>query len=349
MSPDLAPLTAALAAGRSLEPSAVAAAAHLLADPGVNAEAKADFLRALHTKGETAGDVAAFAGVFRELARRPPVAEFAPRAIDIVGTGGDAAGTFNISTFTSVIVAAGGVPVMKHGGRSITSKSGSADLLERLGVNLAADDATHRRALAEIGYTFFFAPHFHPAFAAVGPVRKALAAEGRKSVFNLLGPLINPGRPAHMLLGVFAEHWVAPMAEALETLGVKRALVVHGTAPGGRALDELSACGPARVRGVGELRAIDGVWHPGDFGLEVSPFEDLRGGDAEENFGMIPDFLNGAAPKGLQDSVVLNAGAAFFVAGKTDSVRAGMILAGDLLAGGAVREQLRRLRAFHRA
>lgn len=343
----LPPLIELLRAGASLDAPRAACAAEAMASPGVPAESKGDFLRALNAKGETAAEVAAFAGVFRGLSRKPPVAEYAARAIDIVGTGGDNAGTFNISTLTALIVSVAGVPVMKHGGRSITSKSGSADLLERLGVNLAADDATHARALAENNFTFFFAPNFHPAFAAVAPVRKALAAEGRKSIFNLLGPLINPGAPAHMVLGVFSEKWVAPMAEALETLGVRRALVVNGSAPGGLAFDELSVCGPSRVRGVGELRAIDGEWLPGDFGLAVSPFADLRGGDADENFTLLGDLLNGAAPRGLQDAVVYNVGAALFVAGRTPSVRDGIILAGDLLASGAVRAQLRRIRDFY--
>ena len=340
-------LTDRLRQRHDLTADEAALAARVMADASAGTDSKKEFLRALNDKGETAAEVAAFATVFRELSRKPPVERFSASAIDIVGTGGDHAGSFNISTLTSVIVAAAGVPVMKHGGRSVTSKSGSADLLERMGVDLNADDATQARALEANGFTFLFAPNFHPAFAAVRPVRAELAKEGRKTIFNLLGPLINPGKPAHMLLGVFSESWVEPLAEVLETLGVNRALVVHGTAPGGHALDELSSCGPARVRGVGELRHINGVWNPGDFGLETSPFSDLKGGDADENYAMLNDFLNGAAPRGLQDSVVLNAGAALFVAGAAPSVRDGMIRAGDLLAHGAVRAKLRALRDFY--
>jgi anthranilate phosphoribosyltransferase len=347
--PVLSPLTDKLRARTATAQGEAAAAARRLADPAVSDVARVDFLRAFSEKGETAAEVAEFASVFRELSRRPPVEAFAGKAIDIVGTGGDNANTFNISTITAIIVSAAGVPVMKHGGRSVSSKSGSADFLERLGVNLQVDDATHARALAENGFTFFFAPEFHPAFKSVGPARKALAAEGLKSVFNLLGPLINPGRPAHMMLGVYSEAWVAPLAEVLEKLGVRRALVVHGTAPGGVALDELSVCGPCRVKGVGELRTVDGVWEPGDFGLPVSPFSDLAGGDADENLGLLQDLLNGAAPQGLQDSIVFNVGTALWIAGRAPSVRDGIILAGDLFEHGAVREQLRRIRAFYTA
>lgn len=345
--PVLTSLTEKLRAHRAPDPGEAAAAARRLADPAVDDAARIDFLRALGQFGESAGIVAEFATVFRELSRRPPVGEFATRAIDIVGTGGDGANTFNISTMTAVIVASAGVPVMKHGGRSVSSKSGSADFLERLGVDLAADDATHVRALRENDFTFFFAPEFHPAFKSVSGARKSLATEGRKSIFNLLGPLVNPGRPAHVMLGVYAEKWVAPMAEALELLGVKRALVVHGTAPGGVAFDELSVCGPCRVRGAGELRDIDGEWLPGDFGLATSPMADLAGGDADDNYSLLQDFLNGAATQGLQDTVVLNAGAALWVAGRTPTVQEGIFLAGDLLESGAVRERFRRIREFY--
>ena len=230
--PILTPLTDKLPRlRRDLASAEAASAARRLAEPEIADADRRDFLRAFGDKGETVAELAAFAAVFRELARRPPVDTFAPHAIDIVGTGGDGAETFNISTMTAVVVSASGVPVMKHGGRSVSSRSGSADFLERLGVTLAVDDATHRRALEENRFTFLFAPEFHPAFRiSFLAARKALAAEGRKTVFNLLGPLVNPGRPAHVLLGVYAERLVAPVAEVLETLGVRRGLVVHGTA-----------------------------------------------------------------------------------------------------------------------
>lgn len=345
--PVLDPLAVKLRAGADLSPGEASDAARRLADVAVPDAARISFLRALADKGESGGEIAEFARVFGELSRKPPVAAFAPRALDIVGTGGDGADSFNISTFTAIIVASSGVPVMKHGGRSVSSRSGSADFLERLGVNLTLDDAGHARALEQTGFTFFFAPEFHPAFKAVSVARKALAAEGKKTIFNLLGPLVNPGRPAHVMIGVYAERLVEPVAAALDALGVRRGLVVHGTAPGGVALDELSVCGRCRVRGAGELRDLSGDWKAGDFGLSMAAFSDLRGGDADENFAILQDFLNGAAPQGLQDSVVFNAGAALWVAGAVPSVKEGIYMVGDLFESGAVRNHLRRIRDFY--
>ena len=196
---DLATLTLQLNAGQDLSPDAVEVAAAALAAPEETDEAKAAFLTALATKGETVAEVAAFARVFRDRAVDPGVAAWSERAVDIVGTGGDHAGGFNISSLVVLVLASAGVPVMKHGNRGITSKCGSADLLAGLGVDLAAPPEKLRRALGELGYVFFFAPNYHPAFKHIGPVRKALAARGQRTVFNILGPLINPGRPAHVL------------------------------------------------------------------------------------------------------------------------------------------------------
>ena len=205
---DLALLIARLQARQDLTPAEVAAAATALASPEVAADAKAAFLTALGDKGETTGEVAAFAQAFRGMAVNPGVEAWATRAIDVVGTGGDHAGGFNISSLVVLTLASAGVPVMKHGNRGITSKCGSADLLAGLGVNLQAPPEVLRRALTELGYVFFFAPAYHPAFKHIAPVRKQLAEQGRRSVFNILGPLINPGRPAHALLGAFSPAWV---------------------------------------------------------------------------------------------------------------------------------------------
>ena len=345
--PVLDPLADKLRSRADLSWDEAAAAARRLADAAVSDPARVSFLRALSDKGESGVEIAAFARVFGELSRKPPVAEFASRSLDIVGTGGDGAESFNISTFSALIAASAGVPVMKHGGRSVSSRSGSADFLERVGVNLALDDEGHALALKETGFTFFFAPEFHPAFKAVSPARKILAAEGKKTIFNLLGPLVNPGRPAHVMIGVYAERLVEPVAAALDALGVRRGLVVHGTAPGGVVLDELSVCGRCRVKGAGELHDVSGDWMPSAFGLSPAPFSDLRGGDADENFALLQDFLNGGARQGLQDSVVFNAGTALWVAGAVPSVKEGIYMVGDLFESGAVRAHLRRVRDFY--
>ena len=224
----LHPFTAQLGARRDLSDEQITAAAHGLAAPEVPDIDKAMFLTALADKGETAAEVAAFAAAFRTMSVDPGMAAWAPRAIDIVGTGGDHAGGFNVSSLVVLVLASAGVPVMKHGNRGITSKCGSADLLGALGVDLAAPTEKVRLALDQLGYAFFFAPNYHPAFKHVAPVRKALAAQGKRSVFNILGPLINPGKPAHLVLGVYALPLVERLARTLEELGQPAGVVGHG-------------------------------------------------------------------------------------------------------------------------
>lgn len=340
-------LTEKVAAGRSLDEVEATQMAIWMADDNGNFDGKKNFLRALNQKGESVEEVYAFAKTFRNLARRVPALMNPPVAIDIVGTGGDKSGTFNISSATSLIVAAAGVKVMKHGNRSITSESGSADFLAGVGVPVEVSDEKLADSFAKNHYCFFYAPNFHPTYKAFMPVRKALAAEGHKTVFNILGPLIHPANPPMYLLGVFAEKWVDLLAAVLERLGVKRGLVCHCILSEGGGLDELATAGKNRVHGVGELAEVNGIWLPGDFGLAESQRTDLLGGDPEENRILFGDFLNGAAPQGLQDTIVLNAGAALWIAGKAPSVREGILLAGDLLGNGTVRQFVQELREFY--
>jgi len=252
----LAPFTARLAAGRDLTSEEVTQAAAALAAPEVAEEGKAAFLAALADKGENVAEVAAFAQAFRGMAVNPGVEAWAPTAIDVVGTGGDHAGGFNISSLVVLTLASAGVPVMKHGNRGITSQCGSADLMAGLGVDLQAPPEKLRRALAELGFVFFFAPAYHPAFKHIAPVRKALAAQGRRTVFNILGPLINPGRPAHVLLGAFAEAWVPKLAGALEVLGAQAGIAAHGVIGPGQGIDEITTATVNRVRGFGRLAQV---------------------------------------------------------------------------------------------
>lgn len=343
----LAQLTDDLRAGRAPDRDAAALAARLLADLDLSDDDKVAYLLALADVGETAEVVAAFADTYRGMARAIDLGDLPARAIDLVGTGGDRSGSFNLSSAAALVVAAAGVPVMKHGNRSITSKSGSADFLAALGVDLEADDDRLRRALREANFCFLFAPAFHPAFRAVGPARKRLAELGRKSVFNILGPLVNPGRPAHMLVGVYDPRWLAPVAGALGALGVRRGLVVHGEV--GSGMDELTAAGPTRVLGVGELAAVDATWLPGDFGLPTCPAADLLGGSPAHNLALWGDLLVGAAPEGLADSVVLGAGAALWVAGAAADPAAGIARARESIACGDVRRNLVALRDAYRA
>ena len=297
---DLALLIARLQARQDLTPAEVAAAATALASPEVAADAKAAFLTALGDKGETTGEVAAFAQAFRGMAVNPGVEAWATRAIDVVGTGGDHAGGFNISSLVVLTLASAGVPVMKHGNRGITSKCGSADLLAGLGVNLQAPPEVLRRALTELGYVFFFAPAYHPAFKHIAPVRKQLAEQGRRSVFNILGPLINPGRPAHALLGAFSPAWVPRLAGALEELGVQDGLTAHGVIAPGKGIDELTTATLNEVQGTGRLAGVSGQWRAADFGLRESPFTDLVGGDLAANLAIVDAILAGRGPAGHQ-------------------------------------------------
>ena len=347
--PTLVDLTTQLSAGRELASTEVEAAAAALAGTDCADEVKAAFLMALSAKGETAGEVAAFARAFRARAVEPGVEAWAPRAIDIVGTGGDHAGGFNISSLVVLTLASAGVTVMKHGNRGITSKCGSADLLAALGVNLEAPPEKLRRALDELGYVFFFAPAFHPAFRNIGPVRKLLAARGQRSVFNILGPMINPGRPAHVLLGVFAEQWVGRLAAALESLGTEAGLAAHGVIEPGRGIDELTTATSNRIRGLGRLSGLEGMWQAEDFGLSSAPFADLLGGDLAFNLAVVDALLAGRGPSGLVDTIVFNTAVALWIVGRVPSVRDGLDPARDLLLGGAVRAKIAATREFYRS
>lgn len=344
----LAPLTAQLQVRQDLEPAQVAVAASALASPDVAEDAKAAFLTALADKGESVAEVAAFAQEFRRVAVDPGVGRWAPRAIDIVGTGGDHAGGFNISSLVVLTLASAGVVVMKHGNRGITSQCGSADLLAGLGVDLQAPPEKVHRALDELGYAFFFAPAFHPAFKHIAPVRKALAAQGRRTVFNILGPLINPGRPAHVLLGVFAESWVPKLAGALDLLGAEAGIAAHGVIESGRGIDELTTATVNRVRGFGRLGSIDGEWRAEEFGLKPSPFDHLRGGDLAANLLTVDAIVSGRGATGLVDTIMLNAAVALWIVGQTGSVADGIALAREQLLGGGVRAKIAATREFYR-
>jgi len=347
--PSLSELTVQLANAVELRPDQVEAAAAALASADVSDAEKAEFLTALSAKGETAGEMAAFARAFRAKATDPGVSRWSAEAIDIVGTGGDHAGGFNISSLVVLTLASAGVKVMKHGNRGVTSKCGSADLMAGLGVDLSAPPEKLQRALDQLGFAFFFAPNYHPAFKHIAPVRKALAARGQRSVFNILGPLINPGRPAHILLGVFAEPWVPRMAAALDRLDTESGLVVHGIIDPSRGIDELTTATRNRVRGVGRMRTVDAEWSAPDFGLPVAPFAELQGGELADNIELTKAITAGHGPRGLVDTVALNAAVGLWVCGRTPDVRTGVAQATDLLRGGAVSAKIDATREFFAA
>jgi anthranilate phosphoribosyltransferase len=344
---NLVDLTASLANGRDLTKDDIDRAALALIAGDDSDELKANFLTALAKKGETAAEVAEFARIFREKAVNPGVEAWAPRAIDIVGTGGDHAGGFNISSLVVLVLASAGVTVMKHGNRGITSKCGSADLLAGLGVNLEAPPEKLRQALDQLGFVFFFAPAYHPAFKQIVPARKMLAARGQRTLFNILGPLINPGRPGHVLLGVYAQSWVQKLATALDSLGTEAGLAAHGVIDGSRGIDEVTTATPNFVRGFGRLREHAMDWNANDFGLPVSPFTHLRGGDLAENLAITQSVLAGRGPRGLVDTISLNAAIAMWIVGQHGTVKEGVEFARDLLLGGAVAQKISDTRDFY--
>ncbi len=342
-------LTRQLRDGQELTPAQATAAALALAELASDDAAKAGFLAALAGKGETPAEIAAMAEAYRGLARDPGVADLAPQALDVVGTGGDHAGGFNVSSLVTLVLACAGVPVMKHGNRGITSKCGSADLLSALGVNLEATPETSRRALEQLGYCFYFAPAYHPAFRHVAAARKALAAQGQRTIFNILGPLINPGRPAQALIGVYAPGLVPKLACALERLGCRSGLVVHGRIDASRGIDEITAATENLIQGVGALREVRSVWRAADLGVPVCRFGELTGGEVAENLAIVAAVLAGTGPRGLVDTIALNAAAGLWITGRQPAWRDGVGLARELLLGGAVRQKISDTRDFYRS
>ena len=283
----------------------------------------AAFLAALSTKSakaETTGEIAGCAKAMREHAT-PVDTDF--DLFEIVGTGGDNAGSFNISTTSAIVAAAGGMKVSKHGNRAASSKCGTADCLEALGVNIDEDPAKCRELLEKVGICFFFAQKYHNSMKYVGAIRKEL---GFRTVFNILGPLTNPAHPKRQLLGVYDEYLIEPLAKVLMELGVKRGMVVYGMDK----LDEISLSAPTKV-----CEIKDGSLHtyeikPEDFGLSRCKKEDLSGGDPKENAAITLSILEGE--KGAKrDAVLLNAGAALYIGEKAKSMQEGINLAARLI------------------
>ena len=326
-----------LAASRPLDGGQIRLAVERLADEKVAADTKADFLAAFAQKGETPDEIAAFARALREKSIVPPIdAETRSREIlDVVGTGGDRLGTINISTTAAIICAAAGVTVAKHGNRAVTSQAGSADVLEALGVRINLTPAEAARSLREQNFAFFFAPDYHPAFKHIAPARKLCAERGQRTIFNLLGPLLNPARPSAMLMGVPRPELCEPLAQVLQSLGVRRAMVVCGKISDGEKsatrnpqpaifLDELSTLGENTIAEFYQERGFTvSATFPEQFPLQHATLADLIGGEKIANAKIVRDILSGQEHGPKRDAVLLNAAAALFVAGKTKSLAAG--------------------------
>lgn len=335
-----------LAAARPLADGQVRLAVEQLTDEKVPAAGKAAFLSALAQKGETPGEIAAFARELRDKSIQTPLdAETRAREIlDVVGTGGDRLGTFNISTTTAIVCAAAGVTVAKHGNRAITSQAGSADVLEALGVRIDLTPAEAARSLREHHFAFFFAPNYHPAFKHIAPARKLCAERGQRTIFNYLGPLLNPARPSAMLVGVPRPELCEPLARVLQSLGVRRAMVVCGSVPAAGHLDELSTLGPNTVAEFYQERGFaTSVLSPEQFPVQSAKLADLIGGDCKTNAEIVRRILRGEERGPKLDAVLLNAAAALFVAGKTESLVEGWDLAAEIIDDGRANAKLAEL------
>ena len=332
-----------LGAARSLNDSETRQAVEQLAGEKISAVVKADFLTALTQKGETPDEIAAFARALRDKSISPPLdAETRAREIlDVVGTGGDRLGTFNISTATALICAAAGVAVAKHGNRAVTSQAGSADVLEALGVRIDLTPAEAARSLRERNFAFLFAPAYHPAFKHIAPARRLCAERGQRTIFNLLGPLLNPARPSAILAGVPRPELCEPIARVLQSLGVRRAMVVCGKVPAVGYLDELSTLGENTIAEFYQEHGFTiSTSMPETFSLQQATLADLAGGDRQANAEIIRRILCGDERGPKRDAVLLNAAAALFVAGKTKSIADGWNLAGEIIDSGRGNKKL---------
>jgi anthranilate phosphoribosyltransferase len=327
-----------LVQGRDLAETEAAALLTLLTTPELAPAMAGALLAALRTKGVTAAEVRGFAGAMNALARKPALPA-ALDAIDIVGTGGDDSGSLNLSTGAALLAAACGLPVIKHGNRSISSRSGSADLIEHLGFTLPLDETQAARCFAATGFTFLFAPYFHPAMKALAPIRAAL---GIRTVFNLLGPLTNPAAPRYRLIGAYDAATAELMAGTLAGMDIERAWVVHGAA----GWDEATPIGPFLAFDVTRDAIRRHEIDPREFGLAPCELADLAGGDAAANLAALLEVFEGRDRGAHLSALALQCGLALFIAGRASSIQMGIDLARTAVDSGRAWQWLQRLRRF---
>ena len=339
----LLPFIEDLKSGAILDASAVETAARCLLDDQCAVEERAAFLRALAARGETAEEITGFVRAFLEHAVRPPLdATTLDRpAIDVCGTGGDGLGLFNVSTTSMFVLAAGGCAVVKHGNRGITSRSGGADVLEALGVSISLTPDRMAECVRRHGAAFLAAPQYHPAFKAVAPVRALLAAEKTRTVFNIIGPLLNPVQPPYQLAGVFSPALLPVYAGILHALGRRRAWAVHGLTASGRGTDEVSTMGDTLIHEAGTDHA-ETIRVP----LPTAQPVELSGGDAAENAGLVSAVLSGEDRGPRRDIVLANASAAFQVCSLASTWEEGIARAATAIDSGRAAAVLRSLQDF---
>jgi anthranilate phosphoribosyltransferase len=326
-----------LLAGQSLDETTASALLRVMASGELAPALAGALLVTLRSKGETAEEIRGFARGMRELARRPAIA--AGPYVDIVGTGGDASHSLNLSTGSALLAAACGVPVVKHGNRSVSSKSGSADVLAALGLPIPLDETAAGECLERFGFTFLFAPHYHPAMKHIAPVRQAL---GVRTVFNILGPLANPLAPPFHVIGAFSDETASLMAETLAGLPLTRAFVVHGAA----GWDEATPVGPFVCYDVRPGRVVRDVRDPRDAGIARCTLEELRGAETAVNAARLKAALAGGDTAGHRDALVLGAALALEVTGVAADAATAVARARETLLSGAAAHLVEALAAF---
>jgi anthranilate phosphoribosyltransferase len=328
----LAPYTDRLTQRHNLSPADISAIVTQLLSDDESDDAKADFLTALAGKGETADEIAAFARELRARAISPQIdpARHHGILLDVCGTGADMAHTFNVSTCVMFIAAAAGIAVVKHGNRAITSQSGSADVLAALGAKIDMTPDAARACLERSGVTFLFAPNYHPAFKKIAPIRKKLGERKQRTVFNILGPLVNPACPTHQLVGIFDKSLTAKYAETLGLVGVQRAIVAHGDG-----LDELTTLGVNTAAQLRDGRVTPFVVDLAGLPIQPATLADLAGGDPAANARIIRNILTGTDRGPRRDIVQLNAAAALYLTDTASDMIDGWKQAGTLLDTGA--------------
>jgi len=328
---DMKALIARVANGGTLSESEAENAFDIIMSGNATPAQMGGFLMALRVRGETVAEITGAARTMRAKALKVPTPE---GAIDTVGTGGDGAKTYNISTAASFVLAGAGVVVAKHGNRALSSRAGAADVLTHLGVNIDCDMSLVQAALDEVGICFFMAPRHHSAMRHVGGTRVEL---GTRTIFNILGPLSNPGMVKRQLIGVFSKDWVVPMAETLAKLGSVRAWVVHGDG-----LDEITTTGTTTVASLTNGRVEVFEITPEDAGLKRASIEQVRGGDPSENATALRAVLDGATGS-YRDIVLMNAAGSLIVAGRASDLKEGVTIAADSIDSGRAKAKLEAL------
>lgn len=319
-----------LEGGQNLNERQIATAAKFLLGEESSVELKKGFLNALTSKGESVSELTVFVKEFLKFANKPDFSQVIDlnEAIDVCGTGGDKLNLFNVSTTSMFVVAAAGGKVIKHGNRGITSNSGGADVLEALGVPLSPSIEQSKKALETAGVCFLFAQNHHPAFKAVAPVRAALAKEGKRTLFNLIGPLLNPANPANQLVGVTESSRVSDFADILENLGRKSVFAVHGETQEGEPVDELSNMGGSRIEIRGTQQTAQTIkFQPADFNLNLARKESMQGASPEENAKTLYAILDGQITDARLEIVLLNSAATLWCLGKVANLEEGIMLA----------------------